>query len=227
MIPGTVTGYHEREDDPPRQGGGTVALFLSLYLVLLAFFILLVALSDGVSRKSREILDGLNSQFATGDTGRPTRFVSDLGSVVSPAEFMDHVTGVYEAAIPAARIRVLSPGRLMELDVHVDSLFDHDTEILRPAQRRAFAELVAALSSPPPGLRYVVEASFGVADPEALMPVTDSRALRRAAIVARAFAEEGAPPGSVVAALETGDPLQVRLIFRVQSLAPMARGEEK
>ncbi len=225
MIPGTVTGYHERDDDPPRQGGGTVALFLSLYLVLLAFFILLVALSDGVSRKSREILDGLNAQFANAETGSPTRFVSDLGSVVSPAEFMDRVSGVYEAAIPAARVKVLSPGRLMELDVHVDSLFDHDTEILRPAQRRAFAELVAALSSPPPGLRYVVEASFGVADPENLMPVADSRAMRRAAIVARAFTEEGAPPGSVVAALEPGDPLQVRLIFRVQSLAPTARQE--
>ncbi len=226
-MPGVVTGYHERDDDPPRQGGGTVALFLSLYLVLLAFFILLVALSDGVSRKSREILDGLNSQFANAEAGSAARLVSDLGNVVSPSEFMDRVSGVYEAAIPAARVKVLSPGRLMELDVHVDSLFEHDTESLRPAQRRAFAQLVAALSAPPPGVRYVVEASFGVADPENLMPVADSRALRRAAIVARAFADEGAPPGSVVAALEPGDPLQVRLIFRVQSLAPADLGEPR
>ena len=154
MIPGAVTGYHG-QDDVPRQGGGTVALFLSLYLVLLAFFILLVALSDGVSRKSREILDGLNSQFAGLDTGHAARFVSDLGSVVSPADFMDRVGEVYEAAIPAARVKVLAPGRVMELDVHVDSLFDHDTEILRPAQRRAFAELVAALSAPPPVASHI------------------------------------------------------------------------
>ena len=50
MIPGAVTGYHGQDDAPRQSGGGTVALFLSLYLVLLAFFILLVALSDGVSR---------------------------------------------------------------------------------------------------------------------------------------------------------------------------------
>src|SRR5690606_33692870 len=103
--------------DAPRNGAA-VALFLSLYLVLLAFFILLVALSDGVSRKSREILDGLNDQFARTVPDRPARFVSDLGGVVSPAEFLGRVGEVYEAAIPAARIAVPAPGRLMELDLH-------------------------------------------------------------------------------------------------------------
>lgn len=210
-------GYREGNEDGPRQGG-TVALFLSLYLVLLAFFILLVSLSEGVSRDSREILDGLSSRFAGAEVVRPARFASDLGDVVTPAEYLDRIGTVYETAIPAAKVSVVSPGRLMVLDLHVDSLFAHDTETLRPAQRRAIAQLVAALSSPPPGMRYAVEASFGIAAPEGLMPVADHRAFRRAAIVAAAFAEEGAPPGTVAAALEIGDPLRARLIFRVMAV---------
>lgn len=219
MAPAALTGYREPADAAPRQGA-TVALFLSLYLVLLAFFIMLVAISDGSSRKSRAILEGLNSQFASRDakTGETPSFASDLGRVVTPAEFLDTVTRVYEAAIPAARITVVVPGREMELRVHVDSLFEHDTETLRPAQRRAFAEMVAALSAPPAGMRYAVEAAFGVDDPERVLPVASDRAQRRAAIVARAFAEEGAPPGSVTAALEPGDPLGARLVFRVEDL---------
>lgn len=119
MTPAALTGYREPADAAPRQGA-TVALFLSLYLVLLAFFIMLVAISDGSSRKSRAILEGLNSQFASRDakTGETPSFASDLGRVVTPAEFLDTVTRVYEAAIPAARITVVVPGREMELRVH-------------------------------------------------------------------------------------------------------------
>lgn len=217
MTPAALTGYREPADAAPREGA-TVALFLALYLVLLAFFILLVAMSEGHSHKSREILEGLNSRFASRDApgGETPSFASDLGRVVSPAEFLDTVTRVYETAIPAARIEEIVPGRVMQLSLHVDALFAHDTEILRPAQRRAFAELVASLSAPPPGLRYVVEAAFGVAEPEDLLPVASNRAARRAAIVAAAFAEEGAPPGTAAAAVEPGDPLAARLVFRVE-----------
>lgn len=215
MTPGVLTGYREPAETPSRDGA-TVALFLSLYLVLLAFFILLVAISEGHSHKSRDILDGLGTRFAAPERAETPSFASDLGNLVSPAEFLGTVTRIYETAIPAARVEELEPGRVLQLRLHVDALFEHDTETLRPAQRRAFAELVASLSAPPPGMRYVVEAAFGVADPESLLPVASARAMRRAAIVAEAFSAEGAPPGTALAALETGDPLGMRLIFRVE-----------
>lgn len=217
MTPAALTGYREPAEGQPREGA-TVALFLALYLVLLAFFILLVAISEGHSHRSSEIFEGLSSRFAARDAegGESPSFASDLGRVISPAEYLDTVTRVYESAIPATRVEEIVPGRVMQMVLHVDSLFEHDTETLRPAQRRAFAELVASLSAPPPGLAYVVEAAFGVADPENLLPVASGRAARRAAIVAEAFAAEGAPPGAAVAALESGDPLAVRLIFRVE-----------
>ncbi len=215
MTPGVFTGDREFADASPR-AGATAALFLSLYLVLLAFFILLVAMSEGRSHRSGAILDGLVQRFAEGGAGDAPRPASDLGDLVSPAQFLGAVTRVYEAAIPAARFEEVVPGRVMQLSLHADALFEHDTEILRPAQRRAFAQLVASLSAPPPGTRYVVEAAFGVDAPERLLPVASARAMRRAALVAEAFAAEGAPPGTAVAALEPGDPAAVRLIFRVE-----------
>ena len=113
---------------------------------------------------------------------------------------MSRVADVYETAIPAARVTIVYPGRLMELRFHVDSLFEHDTETLRPAQRRAIAQLVSSLSSPPPGLRYETEAVFGISAAERLL-VSEDRAMRRAGVIARAFVEEGAPRQAVVDAL--------------------------
>jgi len=224
-MPGAIIDDRDWMGEPPAvtRRDGSVALFLSLYLLLLAFFILLVAISNGESVKSREIMEGVSSQFAAQRPPRETtRFTSDLGTFVSPSAFMNRVTEVYETAIPAARITKVSSGRLMELRFHVDSLFEHDTDTLRPAQRRAIAQLVSSLSSPPPGLRYEAEAIFSV--PAAALPVAEDRAMRRAGVVARAFVEQGAPMTSVAVALEEGDPLQARLVFRVVEDKDAAEG---
>jgi len=214
-MPEAIFETQEWMGEPPeRRRDGSVALFLSLYLLLLAFFILLVAISNGESTKSHEILEGVSSQFAAQTPVRePTRFTSDLGSFVSPSAFMNRVAEVYETAIPAARITKVGSGRLMELRFHVDSLFEHDTEILRPAQRRAIAQLVSSLSAPPPGLHYEAETIFSV--PAAAMPGAKDRAVRRAGVVARAFVDQGAPRTAVLVGLEEGDPTQARLVFRV------------
>lgn len=215
-MPGAVFEDREWVDSPPEpRRDGSVALFLSLYLLLLAFFILLVAISNGENVKSREILEGVSSQFAAQRVPRETAsFTSDIGAFVSPSAFMNRVTEVYETAIPAAKVTKIASGRLMELRFHVDSLFEHDTETLRPAQRRAIAQLVSSLSAPPPGLRYEAEAIFALPVGAAL-PVAEDRAMRRAGVIARAFVEQGAPNTAVLAALEEGDPTQARLVFRV------------
>lgn len=216
-MPGATTGYHGTgEADAARRGDGTVALFLSLYLLLLAFFILLVAISNGENAKSREIMERITAQFAVDKARREVRgFSSDLETFVSPSVFLDRVAEVYETAIPAARIAVVQPGRLMEMRFHVDSLFEHDTDALRPAQRRAIAQLVSSLSLPPPGLRYEAEAVFGIG--ERVLPESEILAMRRAGVIARAFVAEGTPSRAVAVAIEEGDPTEARFVFRVVS----------
>ncbi len=167
------------------------------------------------TRKAAKFSDRVTSRFATAKASREAQsFASDLGGFVSLSAFMSRVADVYETAIPAARVTIVYPGRLMELRFHVDSLFEHDTETLRPAQRRAIAQLVSSLSSPPPGLRYETEAVFGIGAVERLL-VSEDRAMRRAGVIARAFVEEGAPRQAVVVAIEESDPTQARFVFRV------------
>ncbi len=198
----------------PKRSDGSTSLFLSLYLLLLAFFIMLVAISSGENAKTHEIMERVGAQFASVKTRPDARsFSSDLDTYVSPSAFMNRVAAVYETAIPAARVTAVVSGRLMEMRFHVDSLFEHDTETLRPAQRRAIAQLISSLSAPPPGLRYEAEAVFGV--DAAALPVAEDRAMRRAGVVARAFVEEGAPRRAISVAIEDGDPTQARFVFRV------------
>ncbi len=213
---GATTGPHILKDviAAPKPSDGSTSLFLSLYLLLLAFFILLVAISNGENEKSREIMDRVTAQFAAAKSRQEARsFSSDLDTYVSPTVFLTRVAAVYETAIPAARVTMVIPGRLMEMRFHVDSLFEHDTETLRTAQRRAIAQLISSLSLPPPGLRYEAEAVFGVDAPT--MPVRENLAMLRAGVIARAFLEEGAPRRAVAVAIEEGDPTQARFVFRV------------
>lgn len=201
-----------------RREDTTVPLFLALYLLLLAFFIMLTSLSTVEAGRSKAVMSALTAQFATpraDEEGR--KFSSDLGTVLSPAAFMDRVTGVYETAIPAAQVTREEGGRVMEVRFHVDSLFEHGTASLRPAQRRAIAEIASSLSVPPPGVRYEAEALFG-AEPAATLPVGENLTMRRAGVVARAFVEQGAPPASVSSGIEAGDPLSLRMVFRVVDL---------
>jgi hypothetical protein len=215
-MPGATTGPHILKDviAAPKSGDGSVSLFLSLYLLLFAFFILLVAISNGETAKTREIMEHVGAQFAAVRSRQEAQsFSSDLDTYVSPSAFMNRVAAVYETAIPAARMTMVVPGRLMEMRFHVDSLFEHDTDTLRAAQRRAIAQLISSLSLPPPGLRYEAEAVFGV--DARTMPVVEDLAIRRAGVTARAFLEEGAPRKAISVALEEGDPTQARFVFRV------------
>ncbi len=207
---------------PPRKDGGSVALFLSLYLLLLAFFILLVSISQGNSPKTRLVLEGLSSQFASNtQVDTPTKFSADLGNFVSPAEYLDRVVTVYEAAIPATKVHVVSPGQIMEISFHINSLFEPGAETLRPAQRRVIGELVPTLLRPPPGLRYVVEVMFGLPkQQEQVYPVTEDQLMRRAGAVARAYIEQGALPHLVTVSMTPmAEPSRLHVLFRVETVA--------
>jgi len=213
-----IEDFGEFNSPPPQSGGGgSITLFLSLYLLLLAFFILLVAISQGENPKAQEILEGLNSQFSSNQPiEQPRSFSSDLGNFVSPAEFFDGTAKVYEAAIPAAEIKVVTPGEVMEVDFHVGTLFKFGTEDLRPAQREVIGQLVPSLSRPPPGLRYQVEILFGFVENQSGYPVKENSLMRKAGIVARTFIEQGAPAHSVSIAMEpVRDDNRLRMIYRV------------
>ena len=105
-----------------QEGGGSITLFLSLYLLVLAFFILLVSISTVEKLKSQAVMDGLSSAFATifPPTSRLTNFSSSDGDVIAGQEFQTQVGAVFATVAQVIKVETVQPGRLTRVVLATD-----------------------------------------------------------------------------------------------------------
>ncbi len=197
-------------------GRGTLTLFLSVYLLVLAFFILLNSIASYEEVKAKAVMESLSTTFADfGPGGTTDPFVANFGDLAAARAFQQQMTRVFEAAIPAAQVSILRPGRLMQVELDAASLFLDDKAAIRPGQLPLLDRIVAALSAPPPGLRHELEFVIG-APPGAdgALPIGETPQVARAGAFAREMLARGAPPQALTAGLRLGSPERVRLLFR-------------
>jgi flagellar motor protein MotB len=193
---------------PPPAGDNTVALFLGLYLVVLAFFILLVTISTLEETKSKKVMDSLSSAFTSiiPPTADLQSFKSKDGDVLAGQEFQQQVTGIFATELGIDKVETVQPGRQMRLVMAADNLFFQGEARIRPAMFPLLDRTVAALSNRPPGLRYDLEFVIGtptLSDGKT-MPIAQTLEVQRAGAFARAMFERGIPPDSVSVGMRPG-----------------------
>ena len=201
-------------------GRSSVFLFLALYLLVLAFFIMLVNISTLEEVKSKEVMNSLTSTFASllPPTSELTDFVSRDGDVLAGQEFHANIQGVFVTAIKVVRTGVIQPGREMRVVVESDALFFPGESRIREAQFPLLDRIVAALSGAPPGLRF--EMDFVIGSPYAVgksLPIGQTLETSRASAFVRHMLSRGVPPDSVGIGLKPGSPGEITLWFIVRS----------
>lgn len=204
-------------DDPPTQGARvrrTAILYLSVFLPLLAFFIFLNSISTLHVVRARAVMDSLSTTFSTLLPNGEREFAAANGNVVAAREFFDTVEAVFETAIPAAKVRTIQPGRVMQVTLRADSLFLPEKADVRPGQGALLNRLVAALSAAPPGARYEMNFLAGSPAGDGL-PIGEDLAVARAGALAREMLRRGAPPTAIVIGIAPGDGTAARAVFRV------------
>ena len=201
-------------------GGSTTTLFLGLYLLVLAFFILLVAISTRETIRSEAVMDSLTSAFSA--TLPPntdlTAFNARQGDVLARQTFQAEITEIFTTAMQVAKITVVRPGRLMQIVVPTDTIFFAGEARIRPPQYILMDRIVTTLSGAPAGLRYELE--FVVGTPGGIGATLDAQGsleMRRAATFARELATRGGPPRSVAIGLKPGDPAKTVISFYVRA----------
>lgn len=218
-------------DDTPRKpgkdGNSSVALFLALYLLLLAFFILLNTISTFEEVKTKQVKESLSSAFAsilppTTSQQSPTAFD---GPVIAAQEFQEEIGELFETNIKVVRIKVVQPGKQMEVTMIADQLFEVDSDKIRDQKRDFMRRLSKAMASAPDNLRYEVEMLMGVeAGPGGQLEVAQTLEMRRGGAFARELRARGAPRDSVFVGVDPGgDPLAIRFFFYIE---PVTRAEE-
>ncbi|MBF0335605.1 MAG: hypothetical protein HQL40_18495 [Alphaproteobacteria bacterium] len=204
-----------RGDAPRQQAGGSLHLLLSVYLLLLAFFVLLNSMSSIERDRSKAALDSVSDRFAAAPPPAEAPLVMHPDEIAAAQRLHDVLGQVLRAAVPVARVDVVLPGRLMQATMPALALFQEGAAALRPGRRELVAQLVEALADAPVGLRYECDVLIGVAAPNGDLPTTETLETARAGVFGRAMAASGAKPGLVAVGVEAGDPELVRLLFRV------------
>lgn len=175
-------------------------VYLSLFLLILAFFIVLVAYSTIEESKSKAVINSLTSTFTTfQESGaKPTDFTSKEGDVLGRQEFQEQVTGIFSTTLQVAKVEVVKPGRLMRATMPVKAMFVDGENRVRPNVLAFFDRISASLGTPPPGLKFDME--FVIASPyreDGKMAVEETLEMARAGAFARAMTSRGAPPDSI------------------------------
>lgn len=210
-------GAQERRPDP-----GLVAL-LSLQLLLLAFFILLTALSKFEQDRVHRVVESVTDAFGV-------RYVSADEQAVSPGGL-----GFYEAMKPIAeRLRRVASATLpvkieielrqdgeLRVEIPYDALFGLADASPRGTLRPLLVALARALAGPRfEELPWVLDASARLADlGRRSEAVERDLAVRRAAAVVRSLAALGLPAERLSAGLLEDAAPSLRLTVRPPAVA--------
>jgi hypothetical protein len=197
---------------------GTIT-FLSLFLLLLAFFILLNVLSTIEETKTREVLTSVAATFrSVVDSDTQTQIlVSDLGPTPEAHEILDALEKLWVTSVPITRVDRLTGGQIMRLTFPVNELFLGGQAVLR-ADRDELIDNTALVLARKPGTTVTeAEIVFGVeAQPEMLSSRAAQLTAERAGKVAVAFIEHGTPAERLSVGLRDGDAKLMQVRFEIR-----------
>jgi len=201
-------------------GSSSISLFLSLFLLVLAFFIILVSISTVEKVKSDAVKNSLTSTFKAVLTPStdPTDFTSRDGDILAGQPFQAEVTGIFATTIQVAKVEIVQPGKLMQIKLPTVAMFVNGKPEIRPVAAPVLDRVVAALSTRPPGLRFDME--FVIGSPYASgssLPTEQTLQMLRAGSFAREMFRRGVPPDSVAVGLRPGKTDEVSIWFFMRS----------
>ena len=199
-----------------RTGGSTIALFLGLYLLVLAFFILLVSISTPEKVKSRAVMDSLSSTFASilPPAAEMTVFTAKQGGLASSRAFQTEVSKIFSTAMRVAKVDIVVPGRLMRIVMPSDAMFRPGEAAVREGRYDMLDRIVASLSSPAAGMRHDLDLVVGASPgPGGLLPTEPTLETRRAGAFATQMLSRGAPAQAISIGIQPGEPADLVIWF--------------
>lgn len=214
--------FQEEFDDPTEdeRGDSSVALFLALMLLVLAFFIIMVSISQIEIAKSKAALKSIASTFSkVAPTNTQLTFVSNSkGDEDVGQQFQKEVTNIFSTVIQVTSADVIKPGREMRVQLESDVLFEIGKAEVKETNYPFLDRIVATLSARPPGFRFDIEFIIGSYHQVGnVMPESQTLEMSRAGEFARAMLARGVPPDSVTVGINPGDPKKVTIWFYVRS----------
>ena len=197
----------------------TLSLFLGLYLILLAFFVLLNTMASLKEDRVKAVLGSLLSTFSTEimNSRAPTEFTASVGEILASEEFHREIRDFFEVAVPLSRVEFFSAVTMMRITLPADQLFVPGSIVMREDHQEILDRVVRAMSRRVEGLRYDVEFTT-FTGPFAAAPTGGAQVLEvaRAGAFARTLVERGIGAEAITIGAQPGNPLELSMTFLVR-----------
>lgn len=205
--------------EPKRASASTPIVYVSLYFLLLAFFIYLHSISVPVEEKVLKVIGSIDYAFKGIKNPRSKTTESKLaGEELGLAVFHAKLKRVYEAAIPLVESRINEKGDQLQFTVPLSQLFEDGRDVLRNTREELFAEVASALIKrsgvTPTDMEILINAGDRLPAGD---NVKDHLAIRRVHSLVEAFLDKGTPARSIFVGLKSGTEDQVYFKFYIRS----------
>lgn len=232
------TGHRDAGDVNPLDGlhvagGGANAqastqLYISLFLILIAFFMVLNALSNQEVARSGAVMESVQSTFRSRfpPVARGLDLLAGKEIDVHAAEFHESLTGLFTAMVEFPGSFGWPGGGLIRAELPTGAFFAGTA--IRSDREKTLDDMAATLTRGHPGERRAIE--ILVAVPPALLKSAISQDdaarngyLLRAAALARALEDRGVPGAAITTGVMADDRALLWLTFGSR---PVERGAE-
>lgn len=198
----------------------TLIQVLSLYLLLLAFFVLLFNASQYDRGKAAAVKESLSSTFRTHGDPAADEIIrsSDQGDTPGAELVLDTFADLVRTELKVAKIENLEKGKLLRVTLGPEDLFETSSSGIRSDRDRFVDKLAGLLGKSPPGMRHKVQV-FMVGDwiPPHQISTSVPLPIARAAGLAETLLARGALAGTVSGGARHGARQSVSLIYRVDA----------
>ena len=183
-------------------GGGfpTVMLFLSLYLLMLAVFIMLNAIAHFEDSKTLRAIGSLTETFRPDLEVRVTELTADAesGDTSHKETFIAQLAALFARRLPVVEVKRADVGNMLQVEIPQQQMFRRERAALNPANAALMTGIADALARRDPNFRYEVELLLtGPAElPNGRSP-KNSLLIQRADFFARTLRRMGVPANAI------------------------------
>lgn len=240
--------FEPRRPSAPRLGAGfpfrpvadtggpnaTASLFLSLLLLVLAFFIVMVSISTLDAKRSADVIGSVAKAFAPDVLRAPVAEGAQRGDVVDGEDLEQSLKGLFATELAVAEFRSVVPGRVLEVAMAAAVLFHPEHSRLRLSRARLLDRLVATVTLRPEGqlvdVQTLISTRIRTPHGSALPTSPSALAVRRAGALGEALTGRGLPRSRLALGLQPGEDDRIVLTFTIitarggSGLGPVAAG---
>ncbi|MEX2453928.1 MAG: hypothetical protein WD470_04450 [Rhodospirillaceae bacterium] len=196
----------------------TLVQVLSLFLLLLAFFVVLFNASHYDKGRADAVGESLTSTFQSAGrpTQNPSRNTSQSGETPGDELVLRKLGDLIGTELRIAEVKIVRAGRLLQVRAATDDFFLPGSSEMRAERGAIVSELSRLAGDPVDGRRHKVELFVGSewVTPDVLRE-TVPLPIARAAGFAEQLIARGALPGTVMAGTRPEDEGTVTLLFRI------------